>query len=166
MNITKGKIKEYQEVINRTEEAIARAKLLYSALSTWDKKIVNKSFFEHYFTMHDTDGEIHKDWKGKIVTDFKFIDMPYSHMHGKRIHLGMYEYVEVDNTDTMHVCERVKKMIAILEERIAHYKKSIEELEAVNEEAITKDLIAVWKKHGKPSIWSKLLDSYDVQNPE
>ena len=166
MNITQEKIKDCKESIEKAENALARAKLLYSGLSTWDKKVVNKTFFEHYFTTHDEKGEVRKDWKGKIVTDFRLADMPYSYMHGKRIHLAMYEYVEVDNADTAHVCERTKSTITSLTERIEQYKQKIKELETVDERAIIKDVLAVWKKHGKPSIWSKLLDSYDVQNPK
>lgn len=166
MNNTDKKITELDGYIATATNALVQAKELYSALATWDAKIVNKKFFEYHFSCRNEKGELEKEWKGNTKTRFYFSDKSYEwEKYAKKIYLKYPEYIKIPTTQTIDVCNAVKGEIEQLEANITHWNDEIKNLKQIDEAAIIKDLLAVYKKHGKPEIWRDILDNYEVKYP-
>lgn len=153
-------IKEYNAILDRLET-------LKIALLDYDKNIINKTFFEKYFTRKDEAGAVVKDWKNRIVTDYKFTDPAYSFQKDVDglIFLAHSEYLEVSGKDKKTVLEAVNSKIDIVAGWINNANNSVKEAKNTNERAIIDDLKAVYKKHNNPSFWGKILDLYEVKYP-
>lgn len=160
------KINQYKSYITSTEKQLARANLLLSAVQSWSKKTINKTFFEHYFTTHNEQGEVSKDWKGNINTSFYFCDPEYNfNKYAKRVFIHDGEYITVNDTSTFELAEKTKQFIEAKEQGLERYNKVIKDLEAIDEQAIVKDLLAVYKKHNCDELWRDILDDYQVKYP-
>lgn len=102
-----NKIKEQENYIEKYNKAIERGEMLLAGLETYEKNIINKTFFEKFFMSRYTkqdiinldnsehkEGDIIKDWKGNPYTDFKLSEPQFDWIKGKRIYLNGDEYIE------------------------------------------------------------------------
>ena len=157
------KIKQLTERLAGYNKIITRLNTLIVALSDYDKKTINKTFFDKYFI--DKDGR--KDWKGRIYTDFHFTDKAYEwQKYAKRIYLDKSEYLEVDDTTKQTVLKQALEKSASVYAWIESAKKELENTQNTDEEQLIKDLQAVYFKHNKPSLWGDILNHYEVKYPD
>ena len=159
------KINQYKSYIISTEKQLARASELLSAVQSWDKNKINKTFFEHYFTMHNEQGEVLKDWKGNTITSFAFSEPAYTN-YIKRVFIAEGEYIEVNDTTTSELAGKTRQFIEAKRQGLERYNKVIKDLEAIDEQAIIKDLLAVYKKHNCDELWRDILEDYQVKYPK
>jgi hypothetical protein len=123
----KDKQNEQQRYIDDYNKSIDKAFILLNALEDYDKNTINKTFFEKYFARKYKEGDyipkenkvgdIIRDWKGNITTDYNLQNATdtwnkYSH----RVYLYDQNQVEVDNRDRQHMIERTKETIQNLKD--------------------------------------------------
>lgn len=153
------RLAELQKYSETYTKQLARANELLSALQGYSKQTINKTFFVHYFTSHDENGEIRKDWKGNIITSFSFSDKQWEwSSYYKRIYLADSEYIEVNDTSTSEVIRATKEKKELIENWLANNKKSIEKLEKLDEQKILAELRAIKDKYDCSEFWYELLD--------
>jgi hypothetical protein len=158
MNIAKKRADEKKGYVIDATEATNNGRELLKALEEYDKKTINKRFFEKYFTTLDDNGEVRKNYQGDIYTKYSFSPALYSFNKGKRISLGRnYNLEDIETTDRLELINLVKAFISQKQGHIDEVNKNIDELEAFDEKGFDADIKALWLKYGKPSIWSELL---------
>lgn len=137
-------------------ETLEALRELEAGLSTWDRKIIDKNFFKRF----EEKREGYTYHKYSLYKSTRSWGAPYS------IHLKHNNRLELDSRETAHVREMIKKDIeryTLWDEQNA---KRIESLESTDEDALRRDLLAVWEKHNRPEIWRQTLDSYEVKYPK
>ena len=169
------KEKELLKTIADYKTMLSKAEELEKALADYDKNIINKTFFEKYFTELFT--EEYKTWSdyklgepiirnGVKRTTFFFSDKPYKWAdYSKRIWLFRQEYIEVKATDKATVRRATAEKIETLKIWLDNATKHLEEVQATDEETIKREIIAIYNKY-KPSLWSEILNSYEVKYPK
>jgi hypothetical protein len=154
------KQQEQQGYINEYNKSIERAESLLAGLLIYNKNIINKTFFEKYFTLKVTEqeleynkdyklGEPRKDWKGNILTDFKLSNKDFTWQKGKRIHLYQSHYVDdIESNNKDHIIEKTKE--------------TIDNLKRWRDGAIVKrDLYKNFKLEEFKNEYKKLLEKYN-----
>ncbi len=119
----KDKIEDFTTKIADYNEAIKEGERLLGALIEYDKKTINKTFFEKYFTLrHDKEslewasgkkeGDARTDWKGNIVTDFKLSPPTYSFQKGKQIYLyKSYRIEDIESNQREYIEQKTREAI-------------------------------------------------------
>lgn len=158
-NKTKREIDENAEIIAKLKKAISKAESLEKALADYDKAIINKKFFEKYFSITEESGQPKIGWKGEIYTSFSFSKPTYSFQKGKTIYIdGQYSINDIETNDREELLAIVKQWKEKEKESLAFYEKRLAELTAFDENAFVSDLKALYVKYGRPSHWRKLLE--------
>ncbi len=157
---------QLQQQLENYKKILARVQELKTALSSYDKNIINKTFFEKYFTFKDINGELSKDWKGNLNTSFQFSGKAYNFdRYEKRIFLAFSEYVEVNATDKTTVIKAVEEKESNILNWIKTTEERLAENDTIDEETIKAEIIAIFYKYNKPSLWGKILEDYEVKYP-
>lgn len=167
MNYTAENLKERNKTLNGYEAFKAKLEDVAKCLSQWDKKNINKKFFEHFFIMKDEDGKVRNDWKGNVLTHYTIRKSGYSFEAGtlELVGFGPYQLVKLSDRSTEKALEAVNQKIENVTAWIAHEKQQIAELSRFDEEQFVADMRAVYVKYGKPDNWTSLLDIYEVKYP-
>jgi hypothetical protein len=154
------KIQDYRDYITTYEKVMTACVELLQALETHTGKMVDKRFFEKHFTvMSDGHTYVRYSFYGKR---YDFDTYNYS------LYLGSGnngERLELQTRETRELVEKLQKRHGECYEMIESYTAKITELENFDEQALVNDLIAVYEKHGKPEVWGKVLESYEVKYP-
>lgn len=154
------KIQDYRDYIMTYEKIINSCIELLTALETHTGKLVDNRFFKKHFTINNE----YRDW-----TKYSFAGKQYDFdTYNYRIYLGSGSSGEYINLQTRETSELVAALRARHEsafQMIQEYTAKVAELESFDEKALVNDLVAVYEKYGKPEIWGKVLDSYEVKYP-
>lgn len=158
MTSTKDTAIEDQENYKKSAlEAIGKLERLITALKKHDGKLIDQRFFNTHFKISNE----YRDY-----TEFSLAKPVYNFdRYAYRVYLNNNYHLELDNRERDHVLQSAIKMSRELQDRILGYEDKIKSLSGLDEEAIVSDLIAVYKKHGKPDIWRKILEKYEVIYP-
>lgn len=156
------KIEQEELYIKEYNDAIVRGYKLLDALEDYTKDTINKTFFEKYFTSKYTSewkelpqgvkvGDVRKDWKGKIYTEFSLSDSQFSFQKPFRIFLANSQYIEdIENRNRSHIIEKTKEKIDLL--------KSWRDNCIVKRDKYKNFKVEEFKKDYK-----KLVDAYNMQ---
>jgi hypothetical protein len=160
MNTIKNEnLQRLQGYLKIYNEQLERATKILEALEDYDKKTINKTFFEKYFSWKNEKGELIRTWKGDISTDVHFSDKQFTwSTYHKRIFIGNSEYIEVQNTDKSEVLQATKIKIGLLQTWISDTKIKMLHIEEIDEEAILQELKEIKQKHKTGILWSELLE--------
>lgn len=121
-------------------------------------KLIDKRFFVEHFTIKNE----YRDY-----TKYNLYKPRYDwSKHSYEIYLCHSERLELNSRETAHVIETIENRKKIVENWIKDYQSKIDALQKFDEKGLVRDLKVLYKKYGKPSVWSKVLDSYDVKYPE
>ncbi len=172
------RIAELLKYKDQYAKVLTRLETLLTALKDYNKDAINKTFFEKYFSMkYDSSydyipegskiGDIRKDWKGNIYTEFHFSDKRWDwEKYYKRIYLAESEYLEASSNKRLDIIKETEQKIDSVKNWIANNDKELANVQSVDEKQLVADLIAVYKKHNAPEIWDKVLSSYEVKYPK
>lgn len=159
MNINQ-KIKELNEYLaSETQREILLIDL-ESALIVTKGAVVNKNFFEKYFsrTVEGTERTFFtvylnsgKDWQWNLTYDIGF---------NQRIH-GF----KVPSRKTTDILTQTKEELVWTRNRIESIKKQIAQTEGLDIIQIQQDILAVWEKHWRPSVWHEIITDFNIVHP-
>lgn len=132
---------------------------LKKALIDYDKKIIDKRFFEKYFSIKKDE---YRDW-----TKYSLSKPRYSFdKHAYEIYLGKEDKLELAARSKTCILDAIEEKIKYIDNNVARYEKEKEEVTSIDEELLKKDILAVYEKHNKPSIWQSVLDDYSIKYPK
>lgn len=155
-----------QGYIATSQTVIASLTELQTALDKHTGKVVNKTFFEKYFTLTNEDGTPEKRlYTEEVRTKYCMYTSDFS-WAPYRIYLTTSETLNLLNRDTAHIRETVSHMLTAKQLSITEYTNQITALNAFDEKALVSELLALYYKHGQPSIWQEILDQYEVKYPK
>jgi hypothetical protein len=161
-NIAEAKIQQAKDRIASYQEAIDNMDELETALKLWKHKNVDARFFLEHFKQGEQ-----KNWQGKYCTKYNLSEPRYSFSkHNKEIYLNKDYSLELENRDTAHIIASIHDLRGRLETWKEETKVTIQGLKQLDEANLIKDLIALYHKHGKPSIWTEVLNIYEVKYPK
>lgn len=147
--------REYATENERTRANLAELK---TALKTHTGKLVDKRFFLEHFKVEDT----YRDWTRYSLRPPRYDWSKHNH----ELYVSKDCTLELENRETSHIMEHIERA----EERARDYaerlKNDIAKLEGFDEDALVKELRALYHKYGAPEHWNKILDSYEVKYPE
>jgi hypothetical protein len=165
-NIKEEKIEETQKYIDNIKEELSILLKLEKSLLGYDKKIIDKRFFEKYFFIPDENGEPSKRYDGSLFTSLSISKNEYSWGKPYKIHLKGYASIDLDNREREHI-------LSVCLERVKNDKDNIEKIEddlaktkAVDLDKVVKEIRNVCIENSVPtSLWGKILDDYSVKYP-
>ena len=155
----KGKIIELQQEQEKYTKAHARAKTLLNALNKYDKKAINKTFFEKFFLVLDENGNA-KQWGGKNHTEFSLHKGYYSHNeHLFEIYLEQGESItDIESRERTHIIEKTEEKLENLSNWIKATEKKIEFYSTFNLDELKEELTELLKKHEALEYWYTIHD--------
>lgn len=158
-NAKDKRIHEIEDTISRNTKAIEILHKLKNALEMWDRKNIDKTFFERFFLKK---GENDTRWTALYLSKPQYSFQTFAH----RIFITPGIELELESRETVHVLEKTEEMIERLNSWINEEKQELTKTEDLDEKALVKELIALYKKYNKPRIWQEVLDSYEVKYPK
>lgn len=156
-NIVSSKISEAKTAIDRFGKDLEAINELEAALKTHTGKLVDKRFFEKHFTISNE----YRNWTKYNLLPPAYDWSKYNH----RLYISQSVSLELQTRETIEILEALKLEREKIETWIKDRQARIVELSSINEKQLIRDLQAVYKKHGKPSIWGAVLDTFEVKYP-
>lgn len=158
----KGLITSAKERVENYKIVLAQLDELANALKKWDKKTIDKRFFEKFFAYPAED----QKYSDKIRTHFSLWTSDKSWGSPYVIYLRN-EKVEIENRDTLHIKDKIADKIALITQWREKSIEEIAQLEKADEDIITEKIVKVFKSSGCPvQLWRKILDSFEVKYPQ
>ncbi len=158
--IKKEVLERYNEHLARGQHLIESVGEILKALDSYTGQVVNARFFKKHFSESN-------EWSQ--WTSYAIIKARYSYRGDFELHIpytaGDSEYINLESRETSHFKEILIKRLATYKEMNENTKKALSEVENTDEQAIKKEIIAIYTKHNKPSIWGEILKDYNVMYP-
>lgn len=157
MTAAEKRIKEYGDYIEENGKKIAELEVLLACLKKAKGKVMDKRTFAEF----EEDKGLWKWYRFSCDRNTQGYGAPY------RIKTGVvYLYVELESREVAEAIEKIPTMLAKLRKDTNEAIGEMEKIKTVDEDALIADLIAVYEKHGRPSIWGEVLEVYQVKYPK
>lgn len=143
----KRDLEDYEKVASDLDE-------LEFALRNYKYKVIDKRFFEKYFTVEKG---------GHKYTRFRITLKPCSDYNRIFVGQGQGGYdVVIGNRDREHVHDNVKRAFDMFMEKIKEQKEEIRKIEEYDYMQLQKDLIAL-RQFVPQALWLAALEEYPVK---
>ena len=164
----KEKIEETRKYIEEYQIGFKALDELQHAVEGHTGKLIDKRFFEKHFYEKDEEWEKYRNEKR---TKYSMSTPDYGYGGTTHvIYLGVSHYkLELKSRETAHILEVIVEQVARYEEIVISYNKTLAQLEALDVDAIVKDIRAVYDKY-KANIpqyfWQDIIELYNVKCPD
>jgi hypothetical protein len=149
------RLQGYADTYRQTLKDLAE---LEAPLLTWDKKIIDKRFFEQFFTEKN-------EWRNWTKYSFSKPEYSFSRYNYK-IFLNRNHNLELQTREKEEILTAITELRVKLTEWLIENEAKTKTIGKVDEKKMVADILAVYKKHGCPDIWQKVLDKYEVKYPK